>query len=61
MVKTAPHIYRKYITIDINNHSVMHVLLQKALYGCLRSALLFDKKYKKDLNSIPMTHAWQTK
>jgi hypothetical protein len=49
MVKTAPNIYRKYITLDSNNRLVLYVLLQKALYGCLRSALLFYKKLVKDL------------
>jgi hypothetical protein len=35
LVKTAPNIYRKYITLDSNNHPVLYVKLQKALYGCL--------------------------
>jgi hypothetical protein len=29
MVKTAPHIYRKYITLDSNNHPVLYVKLQR--------------------------------
>jgi hypothetical protein len=29
MVKTAPDIYRKYITLDSNNRPVLYVLLQK--------------------------------
>jgi hypothetical protein len=49
MVKTAPNIYRKYITLESNNRPVLYVLLQKALYGCLQSALLFYKKLVKDL------------
>jgi hypothetical protein len=44
MVKSAPNIYRKYITLDANNQSILYVKLQKALYGCLRSALLFYEK-----------------
>jgi hypothetical protein len=36
MVKTAPNIYRKYITVDAKNQPVLYVKLQKALYGCLR-------------------------
>jgi hypothetical protein len=51
MLKTAPNIYRKYITLDSNNQPVMYVLLQKALYGCLQSALLFYKKLVKDLKT----------
>jgi hypothetical protein len=38
MVKAAPNVYRKYITIDANNQPILYVKLQKALYGCLRSA-----------------------
>jgi hypothetical protein len=49
LLKTAPNIYRKYITLDSDNHPVLYVLLQKALYGCLRSALLFYQKLVKDL------------
>jgi hypothetical protein len=49
MVKTAPNIYQQYITLDSNNRPVLYVVLQKALYGCLRSALLFYKNIIKDL------------
>jgi hypothetical protein len=41
MVKIAPNIYRKFISIDNKGNSILYVKLQKALYGCLRSALLF--------------------
>jgi hypothetical protein len=51
MVKAAPNIYRKYITIDANNQPILYVKLQKALYGCLRSALLFYEKLVGDLKS----------
>jgi hypothetical protein len=49
MVKTAPEIYRKYIYVGSNNKPVLYVKLQKSLYGCLRSALLFYQKLLKDL------------
>jgi hypothetical protein len=49
MVKTAPNIYRKYITVDAKNQPVLYVKLQKALYGCLRSALLFYLKFVGDI------------
>jgi hypothetical protein len=49
MVKTAPEIYRKYIYVGSNNKPVLYVKLQKALYGYLRSALLFYQKLLKDL------------
>jgi hypothetical protein len=51
MVKAAPNIYRKYITLDANNQPILYVKLQKALYGCLRSALLFYEKLVRDLTS----------
>jgi hypothetical protein len=51
MVKSAPNIYRKYITLDANNQPILYVKLQKALYGCLRSALLFYEKLVRDLTS----------
>jgi hypothetical protein len=49
MVKTAPEIYQKYIYVGSDNKPVLYVKLQKALYGCLRSALLFYLKLLKDL------------
>jgi hypothetical protein len=49
MVKTAPNIYRKFISIDKKGNSILYVKLQKALYGFLRSALLFYLKLVKDL------------
>jgi hypothetical protein len=51
MLKTAPNIYRKYTTVDSNNQPVLYVKLKKALYGCLRSALLFYLKFVGDINS----------
>jgi hypothetical protein len=49
MVKTAPNIYRKYITLESNSRPVLYLLLQKALYGYLRSAILFHKKSVKEM------------
>jgi hypothetical protein len=49
MVKTVPEIYRKYIYVRSDNKPVLYVKLQKALYGCLRSALLLYKMLLKDL------------
>jgi hypothetical protein len=48
-VKTAPKIYCKCITLNANNKTVLCVKLQKATYGCLRSALLFYSKLAQDL------------
>jgi hypothetical protein len=49
MVKTAPKIYRKYVYVGSDNTPVLYVKLKRALYRCLRSALLFYLKLLKDL------------
>jgi hypothetical protein len=41
MVKNAPEIYRKYVYIGPANKYVLYIKVQKTLYGCLGSALLF--------------------
>jgi hypothetical protein len=38
--------------VGSDNKPVLHVKLQKALYGCLRSALLFYKKLLRDLEDL---------
>jgi hypothetical protein len=49
MVQVAPNLYRKYITVDKRNTPILYVKIQKALYGLLRSALLFYQKLVGDL------------
>jgi hypothetical protein len=49
MVKVAPNIYQKYITTNSKGKALLYMKMQKALYGLLRSALLFYKKLVKDL------------
>jgi hypothetical protein len=49
MVQVAPNIYRKYITVDKKNTAVLYVKMQKALYGLLRSALLFYRRLVSNL------------
>jgi len=49
MVKVAPQIYRKYVTLGNKRELMLYMTLQKALYGCLRSALLFYLKLVADL------------
>ncbi len=44
MVKVAPNLYRKYISMDAKGSAILYVKMQKAIYGLLRSALLFYKK-----------------
>lgn len=49
MAAIALEIYRPYVTIGKNGKAILYVVLQKALYGCLKSALLFYKKLVADL------------
>ena len=49
MVQVAPNLYRKYITVDKKGMAILYVKMQKALYGLLRSALLFYKKLVSDI------------
>jgi len=51
MVQVAPNLYRKYITVDKRNTPILYIKIQKALYGLLRSALLFYQKLVGDLES----------
>jgi hypothetical protein len=51
MVQVAPNLYRKYITVDRKGMAILYVKMQKALYGLLRSALLFHKKLVANLES----------
>ena len=52
MVNTAPAMYRKYVIDDSSGKPVLYVQLQKALYGMLKSALLFYRKLVSDLRAI---------
>ncbi len=49
MTRIDPKLYQKYITKDKKENSVLYVQLYKSLYGLLRSALLFYKKFRKEL------------
>ena len=51
LVRTAPELCRKFV-VDENGKTALHVELLKALHGCLKSALLFYKKLRADLESI---------
>ena len=55
MVQVAPNLYRKYVTVDRRNVPILYVKIQKALYGLLRSALLFYRKLVGDLESNGFT------
>ena len=52
MVKAAPEIYSKYVTINNKGKKVLYVKLKKALYGCLKSAILFYRKLASDLTKM---------
>ena len=49
MVRTDPKLYRKYVTTTKNGTPLLYVQLTKALYGLMRSALLFYRKLRKEL------------
>jgi hypothetical protein len=49
MVKVDPKLYRKYVIYDSKGRMILYVEMQKALYGMLKSALLFYKKLVGDL------------
>jgi hypothetical protein len=51
VIKTAPDIYRKFISLDKKGNTILYMKLEKALYGCLRSELLFYLKLVKDLET----------
>jgi hypothetical protein len=51
MVQVMSSLYRKYITVNRKGTAILYVKMEKALYGLLRSALLFYRKLVVDLES----------
>ncbi len=51
MAKTDPKLYRKYL-VDKKGKKVLYLRLQKALYGMMKSALLFYPKLVSELKSM---------
>ncbi len=49
IMKFSPKIYQKYVTLGTRGEPMLYVTLQKALYQCLRSAVLFYLKLVADL------------
>ena len=43
MVMVAPQIYQKYIVRNKQDEPVLYMKVQKAIYGIMKSALLFKK------------------
>jgi hypothetical protein len=48
MIQIAPQVYRKYVMVDRKGTKILYVKLQKALYGLMRSSLLFYRKLRKE-------------
>jgi hypothetical protein len=51
MVKTNPKMYRQYVILE-KGKSVLYLRLQKALYGMMKSALLFYRKLLTELREM---------
>lgn len=52
MVKVVPQFYRKYVSTGKKGKIILNVVLQKALYGCLKSACLFHLKLITEWKAI---------
>jgi len=52
MAKIDPGLYRKYVTMSAKGQPMLYVKLNKALYGLLRSALLFYNKLVGELEDM---------
>ncbi len=51
MVKTNPKLYQQYVILE-KGRSVLYLQSQKALYGMMKSALLFYRKLVSELRGI---------
>ena len=51
-MKTSLELYSKYMTMERNRNKVLYIKLKKALYGCLKSAILFYRKLAADLTKM---------
>ncbi len=51
MVKTNPKMYRQYVVLE-KERSVLYLRLQKALYGMMKSVLLFYRKLVLELKKM---------
>ena len=51
MCKINPSLYRKFITTNSKGQAILYVKIHKALYGLMRSALLFYRRMVKELES----------
>ena len=51
MINIALQIYRSYVKMDKKGTPIPYVILKKALYGILRSSLLFYRKLRGELEA----------
>ncbi len=51
MVQVDPQLYQKFVIHDKNNQALLYIELSKAIYSLLKSALLFYRKFVKDLKN----------
>ena len=51
MIHIAPQIYRPYVKMDRKVTPILYVRLKKALYGILRSSLLFYRKLRGEIEA----------
>ena len=52
MVRIDPALYRDYVTYSVKGVPMLYVGLSKALYGMLRAALLFYKRFQSTLENM---------
>ena len=55
MCRVDPKLYTKYVTVDKKGKKMLYVELHKAVYGLLRSAILFYRKLRKQLEDYGFT------
>jgi hypothetical protein len=49
LIKMHPAIYQPFAIVDARGRTLLYVRLQKALYGLMRAALLFYRKFRGEL------------
>ena len=65
LVQLNPDLYGPHVVFE-RGERVLYVQVMRAIYGMLQSALLWYKKFRRNLkimvsSSTTMTHAWQTR
>ena len=52
MIRANPQLYQKYITVSAKGGIILYIKLNNALYGLLKSPLLWYKKHRDDLDNM---------